>query len=84
MGALLVFFKSSRGLRQGDPLSPYLFVLGMEVFSVMMEKVASEGFLASHKFVNLNGEERHINHLLFEDDTLVFCKDSRDHMAHLS
>ena len=68
-GSPVGFFKSSRGLRQGNPLSPYLFVLGMEVFSVLMEKATSEGFLAVHKFMNINGEERHINHLLFVDNT---------------
>ena len=35
------FFKSSRGLKQGVPLSPYLSVLGMEVFSIMIEKAVS-------------------------------------------
>ena len=77
-------FNSSRGLRQGDPLSPYLFILGMEVFSILMEKAASKGFLQGHKFVNRSGDELQLNHLLFADDTLVFCKDTRDQLAYLS
>ncbi|RVW29484.1 hypothetical protein CK203_093718 [Vitis vinifera] len=39
------FFQSSRGLRQGDPLSPYLFVIDMEVFSLFLKRVVDEGFM---------------------------------------
>ena len=75
------FFNSTRGLRQGDPLSPYLFVIGIEVFSNLVDKVVLGGFLTSFNIANRQGEEQ-ITHL-FANDTLVFCN-SREQLAYLS
>ena len=66
------FFKSSRGLRQGDPLSPFLFVIGMEAFSRLIYKAVMGGFLSDYKHRNRVGEEIIISHLLFADDTVIF------------
>ncbi|RVW34760.1 LINE-1 reverse transcriptase-like [Vitis vinifera] len=79
------FFQSSRGLRQGDhPLSPYLFVIAMEVFSCLMRRAISGGFLSGWRARGRGGEGILISHLLFADDTLVFCEESQDQLTYLS
>ena len=78
------FFRSLRGLRQGNPLSPYLFVLGMKSFSLLVDRAAKGGFISGYKFKGRNVKERQITHLLFVDYTLAFCKDMEDQMAYLS
>ena len=50
------FFQSSRGLRQRDPLSPYLFVVAMEALSCFIKKTVSGGFLKGCQARGKGGE----------------------------
>ena len=43
------FFHSSRGLRQDDPYSPYLFLLAMEALSQLLSSARNGGFISSFK-----------------------------------
>ena len=49
-GSFSGFFRSSKGLRQGDPLSPHLFVIGMEALSYLIDKVVERGYLSGCSF----------------------------------
>ena len=62
-------FKLKRGLRQGDPLSPFLFVLAVEVLNLMIKK-ASELQLWSGLEVGNHGTK--LTHLQYVDDTIIF------------
>ncbi len=79
-GSSCGFFKSSRGLRQGDPLSPMLFVIVMEALSKMMDRANEWGFLSGF-FLDRNSMM--ISHLLFTDDTLIFCYADPSQLIHL-
>ena len=59
-----------RGIRQGDPLSPYLFNLCAEVLSHMMNVAMSERSLGG---IKISIQAPAVNHLLFADDSLFFA-----------
>lgn len=62
-----------RGIRQGDPLSPFIFIICGEVLSGLCRKAQDNGLIFGIRVCR--GSPR-INHLLFADDTMFFCKTS--------
>ena len=72
------FFPSSRGLRQGDPLFPYLFVMGMEVLSILIQRVTNGGYISGCVIKGRGEADLNISYLLFADDMIVFYEASKD------
>lgn len=62
-------FQPSRGLCQGDPQSPYLFFLCMEILGNMIQKSAAAGQWKGLKFTR---EGPMVSHTFFADDLILF------------
>jgi exonuclease III len=77
------FFPSSRGLRQGDPLSPLLFVIVMEALSRLMGRTVQGRLLSGFTVGSSVEREVTVSHLLFADDTLIFCDANPSKIEHL-
>lgn len=70
----------SRGLRQGDPLSPYLFFICAEGFSSLLNAAEVDGRLQGVKICE---DAPSITHLLFADDSLLLLKVNDENVSQL-
>ncbi|KAJ0601100.1 putative RNA-directed DNA polymerase [Helianthus annuus] len=80
-GAPTKEFELKRGLRQGDPLSPFLFTIVMEALHVMMAKAVEAGI---YKGVVLPNGGPTISHLFYADDALFIGECSESNLRNLS
>lgn len=71
-------FSSTRGLRQGDPISPYLFVLSLERLGHKIQQAVHEG---SWKALPFGRQGPKISHLFFADDLVLVAEASMDQVG---
>lgn len=73
-------FMLQKGLRQGDPLSPFLFLIAAEGFCLLVDKARENGTFSG---VTVGNDQVEISHLQFADDTLMFGKASKSNIQSL-
>lgn len=64
-------FKPSRGLRQGGPLSPYLFLICVTGLQGLLHKAESDDLLRG---VSICSNVPRVSHLFLADDIVLFCQ----------
>ena len=79
-GKAVGFFNCTRGVRQGDPLSPLLFCFAEEVLSTGLEALVMEGKLSPIR----GSRNLHMpSHCLYADDILIFYKGTLANIRHI-
>jgi hypothetical protein len=80
-GEMLPFFTPTRGLRQGDPMSPFLFLLCAEGFTTLLNWYGGN-YVDSG--IRVSPRSPWVNHLLFADDSLIFMKATLESATRLA
>uniref|UniRef100_A0A803PII9 Reverse transcriptase domain-containing protein n=1 Tax=Cannabis sativa TaxID=3483 RepID=A0A803PII9_CANSA len=71
----------SRGLRQEDPISPYLFLICAEGLSTLIRRYEEKKWLHGCKVAN---GAPIVSHMLFADDSLLYCKATNEEVFYIS
>ena len=79
-GELSHIIHPSRGLRQGDHLSPYLFLLCTEGLHGLLAKAVASGEIRG---ISICRGGPRLTHLFFADDSLLFCRASVQECMHI-
>lgn len=73
-------FKPKRGIRQGDPLSPYLFILCADMLSGLITKYHNQNKIHG---ITIAKDAPTLSHLFFADDSMVFCRANKSEARNL-
>ena len=65
------YIKPTKGIHQGDPLSPYLFLICAECLTALLRQAEVSGPIQG---LSICCGGPHISHLFFADDSLLFCR----------
>lgn len=65
------FFSSSRGLKQGDPISPALFTILSDLLSRMLSNAEASGKISG---IKISRTSPRISHLMYAEDLVIYCK----------
>lgn len=79
-GSSIEYFHGFRGLRQGDPLSHFLFLVVAKAFGALLFKVYQGGLMVGFQVGN---NALVVSHLQFGDDTLVMYRNSTRQLNYL-
>lgn len=79
-GSAKGWVKASRGLRQGDPLSPFLFTLVTDVLSRMLMRAKERNMMEGFR---VGRNRTRVSHLQFADDTIFFSNSREEELQTL-
>ncbi|GJV93362.1 RNA-directed DNA polymerase, eukaryota [Tanacetum coccineum] len=76
-------FQYGKGLKQGDPLSPFLFILIMESLHLSFQRIVDEGMF---KGIKLGGDMVNLSHMFYADDAVFvgqWCESNITTLVHV-